>query len=533
MLLKAITLKNFKGIREPIRIEAKPVTLLFGPNSAGKSTIVQALHYAHEILERENVDPDRTLQGGEAVELGGFNSLVHGHDLNREISLKFELDLESIELPGYRLSYVTGSSDMEKLFDIEHRIKTADLELVIGWSQLLEKPLLKECNVAINGEPLGALICSEDGRRVELNGFYTNHPIFWPEGETENEEEGTIPLGDLEFAVMDLIRDQYFYEGAWLNIELDEQRTPLPRWGLPLRFSEFVWHEKADQRDIREFTERVSSLIVGPFELLRKALKSFLYLGPLRDVPPRNFSPMRSPVESRWAQGLAAWDLLAQEGSPLVSKVNNWLENDTQFGSGYRLSAKKYKSIDMEGPLYLALSQGRYTDSELFDGDLVSEYLNQTPERRELSVVDINTGVSLEPQDLGVGLSQLVPVVVAAVHAKSGVVAMEQPELHIHPAWQVVLGDLFASQIKERPVMFLIETHSEHLVLRMLRRIRETTANELPPGAPSLRPEDVAIYYVEHEKDTTKLTQLRVDQTGEFIDRWPRGFFEERAGELF
>ncbi len=63
MRLTAIELENFKGIGPRQRIELKPITLLFGPNSAGKSTILQALHYVREILERKNVDPDMTICG--------------------------------------------------------------------------------------------------------------------------------------------------------------------------------------------------------------------------------------------------------------------------------------------------------------------------------------------------------------------------------------------------------------------------------------------------------------------------------------
>ena len=66
MLISSITIENFKGINEPVRIDFKPITLLFGPNSAGKSTIVQALHYALEIFGRNNLDPDRTSIVGKA-----------------------------------------------------------------------------------------------------------------------------------------------------------------------------------------------------------------------------------------------------------------------------------------------------------------------------------------------------------------------------------------------------------------------------------------------------------------------------------
>jgi len=73
-------------------IELKPITLVFGPNSAGKSTILHALHYAREILERGNIDPDVTIAGG-LIDLGGFATLVHNHELHRVVRLKLSLDL--------------------------------------------------------------------------------------------------------------------------------------------------------------------------------------------------------------------------------------------------------------------------------------------------------------------------------------------------------------------------------------------------------------------------------------------------------
>ena len=74
-MLTAIEVENFKGIGRPIRIELRPITLLFGPNSAGKSTILHALHYAHEVLSRRNFDPDETHHGGHFLDLGGVPEL--------------------------------------------------------------------------------------------------------------------------------------------------------------------------------------------------------------------------------------------------------------------------------------------------------------------------------------------------------------------------------------------------------------------------------------------------------------------------
>lgn len=134
----------------------------------------------------------------------------------------------------------------------------------------------------------------------------------------------------------------------------------------------------------------------------------------------------------------------------------------------------------------------------------------------------------------------MVPVVVAALRKHAGVLAVEQPELHIHPAIQVGIGDLFIRAVqadpKGLPVVdktLLIETHSEHILLRLLRRIRERTENELPPGAAGLEPDNLSVIYVENDEGNVRFRPLRVDAEGEFLDRWPNGFFEERAEELF
>jgi AAA15 family ATPase/GTPase len=79
-------------------------------------------------------------------------------------------------------------------------------------------------------------------------------------------------------------------------------------------------------------------------------------------------------------------------------------------------------------------------------------------------------------------VSQVLPVLVAAYASQGSILAMEQPEIHLHPALQAELGDVFIeSALGPRGNTFILETHSEHLILRLLRRIRETTNGELPP----------------------------------------------------
>ena len=104
-MITKIAIENFKGIGERVELNVetaqhdggwdqtlpvKPLTLLFGPNSGGKSTILHALHYAREIFEHLNSNADRTLSGGDFVDLGGFANLVHDHDLEKTVWLRVD-----------------------------------------------------------------------------------------------------------------------------------------------------------------------------------------------------------------------------------------------------------------------------------------------------------------------------------------------------------------------------------------------------------------------------------------------------------
>ena len=135
-------------------------------------------------------------------------------------------------------------------------------------------------------------------------------------------------------------------------------------------------------------------------------------------------------------------------------------------------------------------------------------------------------------EDVGTGISCVIPVLVA-VH--SGFSFIQQPELHLHPALQSAIGDIFVEATKLSHAHHFIETHSEYILLRCLRRVRETTKGIHPAGSPlALHPEDLKVVFFEPQPDgCTKVKNIRVSRQGDFIDRWPRGFFEERSKDLF
>jgi predicted ATPase len=137
-------------------------------------------------------------------------------------------------------------------------------------------------------------------------------------------------------------------------------------------------------------------------------------------------------------------------------------------------------------------------------------------------------------RDVGIGVSQVLPVLVTSYASKNQIIAIEQPEIHLHPALQADLGDVFIqSAFGEGQNRFLIETHSEHLLLRVMRRMRETNANDLPDGIPHVTPGDVCVLFVEPDGSRSIVREMPLNENGELVKAWPGGFFEEGLREVF
>ena len=562
MPISTITIENFKGIGKPVKVDLKPITLLFGPNSAGKSTIVQALHYGREIFERQNLNPDRTLLGGESVDLGGFENLVHQHDLSLPVVLRFGLDLTDEDLPGYDESQYVENQDTPgnvglSLSGVPAQIQTMEVEITIRWSEQQEKPYIELYQVQANNHYLLGVRASADDKslRFDINPF---NPIFLPEEVTPQEAEEAIfqvyeaeddepqhKIGVLCWAWWELTEgfdgaNRYSFDiSGGLESVLPEEHASitfnLPERDFPVRDSQdkvALFEQAAAKAEYEDFTHNLAtlleSLIAGPCASIRDGLKSFCYVGPLRELPLRGYKAVSSPDISRWAKGLAAYDTLFFGEDDFITRVNAWLVQKERLNAGYSVEVKQYRELEVDDPLMLAVLQERLFDEEL---DIRNRLL-ALPVLRRLLIRDEAQGLELAPQDIGVGISQMLPVVVAALFHRSGFVAIEQPELHIHPALQVAMGDLFVEQVnKSTNLFFILETHSEHMLLRMLRRMEETHDGK-QQGVRKLTPEQISIYYAATDQDGVKLTTLEVDETGEFVNDWPEGFFEEREEEL-
>lgn len=564
MRLTRIEIENFKGISDRQEIKLRPITLLFGPNSAGKSTILQALHYLREILERGNVDADVTIAGG-VIDLGGFATLVYNHERERTVTIKVTMDLsdeqgvdglplnaglamgdpEFAELP---VRYLIGESAEYGDYAI---IQELAVQVDVRWSEFEQAPYVSRLAVELDGEALAAIVSTAQEGRAQLTDFSFAHPLLRragpPDDELEDGDEETVASSPLEDEVWSLAREAAADRSTpdipadRLRIAVDTENGALPVLDRELVLG--IRDPDVSKAELEERTPRVnglrsllSEMVLGPVRMLRDHLTEMTYIGPLREIPSRSYRPQVSPGEARWAHGFAAWDLLYNDrGGDLMAEVNQWLSDSGRLRTDYRLERVEYREVPVPSRLHQMFERG-LTDDDL--GDL-QEIYESLPTRTEIALRDFKKGILVAPGDVGVGITQMVPVVVSALHRQDGVLAIEQPELHVHPAIQVGMGDLFIRAARRDPdrlfsgKALLIETHSEHIMLRLLRRIRETTDDELPPGVTGLTADDLSVIYVEGGDDGARFRPLRVDEAGEFRDRWPHGFFGERAGELF
>jgi hypothetical protein len=345
--LSRIEIENFKGIGAAQVIELKPITLLFGPNSAGKSTILQLLHYMREILERRNADPDQTIAGG-LIDLGGFATLVHGHDLNRAINLKVCIDLSddpgnerlplnsggSLSDPDFSnlgIRYIVGENTELKDYSVVQEIGVG---LEVRWSDLLQAPFVAKAAVEIDSSLIAEFHSPPQQGRAQLTAFNFEHPLLQPIvdpddlldpadealGDNQAEEARgdpfSTPLGNEIWELSrELSADAAGIEKAEFRIAVETQFGALPdldrtlsldlvefdptstrlRVGssvLSLRLNEkgqraAAKMDEAERRRRSGLTSLLDELMLGPMRIVRDYLGEMTYVGPLREIPSR------------------------------------------------------------------------------------------------------------------------------------------------------------------------------------------------------------------------------------------------------
>lgn len=207
------------------------------------------------------------------------------------------------------------------------------------------------------------------------------------------------------------------------------------------------------------------------------------YIGPFRAIPERFFYPNYEALKERIGYtGNNAYDFLVFD-DVLRERVSTWFEDVFE------------RSLKVK-----ELTKGLYSIVLGSEGSL-----------NEVNIIDE-----------GQGTHQVLPIVVKAFQKsdKGDIIVVEQPELHLHPAAHAALGELFASASKTFNQSFIVETHSENLLLGL----RKAVVDKNTPFSH----DDIIIYFVDYdeEEETAFLTPITINDKGELSD-WPQGVFNE------
>ncbi|WP_168210681.1 AAA family ATPase [Persicimonas caeni] len=525
-MITAITLENFRAIREPIRIDIAPITLLFGANGVGKSAVIKALHFAGQQLGVERFETF-----GE--ELGEFVDCVHGQTTERDIRIGVEACYSG---PFEDLSFDQVIQEAAATFDLDigepsfwdfwDSFGTAAVDIEVGQRTFhhLQTPHMR----TTAGVPAAQFVRSTYAGN-STRGFDRQVIELHPQRLLELMDADQVPAAIRQHV-------NQWVESSGVGDASAEDGWVELGWAPGRSFTA----DSALDTSV-EVSPPVKALLLTPFHLVRESLYEFLHVGPLRERPPREertAGDVDMYDQYRWFTGAAAWDALhhasvyqrVDDKVPLIERVNEWLASPERLGLGLSLRVNTAREVPLE-----ALSALEQTPNKIGVHNFL-EAVSNTPAVSHFEIEDRNRGIGVQARDHGTGVSQLVPLVVAA-HVSypfdSPLVAIEQPELHVHPAVQASLGDLFVVQRGKTSRRFMVETHSEHLLLRLMRRIRETYEQKLPRPELTLSSQDVAVYYVEQRDGTAEVSRLVIDEDGDFRAGWPAGFFAERAEELF
>lgn len=598
-MITRLIIGNFKAIRGPVEIDLRPITLLFGPNAAGKSSILQAIHYAIETLEGRWLDTYYTRLGREYVNLGGFGNFVHNHDLSSVITLGFEQNWYPTKTSDSGFPVVDEALAMlPAVRELHRNIKSHRVVWRTG-SQARDggPPAVTASEIEINDEPIATLASTLEGRCgllgantfVELK-LNLAHSLFGSKHPLEHLEapELTAELASTKELVVAALGESTEDGNGWARISISfvqHGTGNFHRWSgdaLPLpQYRVRVTSVAGDTRAKQRLAHLLDTILISPMIVLAGQLEPTIHVGPLRSVLPRDSEFIGAPKQSEgswhdigcWYDGSAAWLLPTRFRSAydywvLLDPVNMFLHDNDLMDTGLRLEvirqrrfednlddvvradernsdADEWGSVDVpELADFIGLLQKHDAELESSTKERLIELLRKIredsgnlPSEKRLVLRDTRRNISLTLQDVGAGISQVIPVLMAMFYKTASAVRMiEQPELHLHPKAQVALGDALIRGVigSHHSSIMLIETHSEHLLLRLLRRVREAARGEQPAGSfNDLTPEDLAVIYVEPSGEGAQVRRLRVDEQGDFIDRWPSGFFDERAGELF
>ena len=490
-MLKELRLENFKAFSRTGPIKLAPITLIYGQNSAGKSSILNAIYLIKQTLKfgrgQQFLVP-RTENG--YVDLGNYRDFVRDHKVSNRVTMGFDFWVSPMfdslkEIKSCGLDYTfERKSDGKDILPFQLKLKL-DGKIAASYRRegvKLDSPKSLS-SIYATGDPdiFAARFCRMGCEKAVFEREY------WEKYFEKIRE--SLALGNKsqkDRRIQELaseLRHFEVYEDFIEWQEANELSSHLKMTG----FESLVESQGSSS----------SKAIYGPtISWLSTAARKFFInsfsLGPYRKPAERIYMYAGNSPDDVGYSGENLQDFIYSNQAK-VEHINYWLE---RLEIGYQINLQ---------PLLKERD-------DLFE-------LRLTDTRRK-------TKIDVGLPDVGFGVSQILPLIVQALSSERALITVEQPEIHIHPKLQAEFGTLIAESAKGgengKGNQFIIETHSEHLVLRIRKLIREGV----------LVPEDVSVLYVSREEEGSVIDPIGIDEKGNFIDEWPHGFFPERLNEM-
>ena len=589
-MIRELYLDQFKAFGQPTKVPMAPLTFIYGQNSSGKSSILHSIALLMQSFRSSSKVISPRLEDG-IVDLGHFREMTFDHKALEErsfITIGLNLDFLPDEFEWLARSFLPNQSK-PLVFDLEYSSWETDASMrfylgdrgdpLVSFSGHGEDSVgemeysyhtcgFYDLSDGKNGNPLRYLqewfTANKDFVLSDLEGKVNSQKEVLS---TLNEEGHkkykvlvescilrlknaikAIKESGFDFISSDIhskwasdldhqIQNRYNIEGGALGLERVNKRdsffSPFEyTWMLDFPLLKDDSGYRKNEKLEGFLTEYVSDFISQLRNLedflnpAIRQIKRFLvsgasYIGPFRQPPERLYhlsKPSRGNIVGSKGQQMV--NILYHDNF-LLKDVNKWLH---RLGVPYSVKPR------------------------ILGEELTASYLELRLQDVRRSEGKGNRTVEVTLNDVGFGISQILPIVCECVALRNKTIIIEQPELHIHPKLQSNLADLFAWSMKERGNQIIVETHSEHIILRLLRRIRETTRSdfaswpkELTAAACNrtnkdlngLKMEEVSVVYVEGGEQGASVTQLPINEEGDFTRPWPGGFFTERDQDLF